>query len=116
MPLAVITAGRQDNFLSAPTGLGRALKRLWDTMQDELGGLSHNSVHVVALDSNHDVTHSGQQSVVIRTVQAWSAPPATTRLFHPAGVWSTAPTFAARSETRRTRSPSPASRAAAGHA
>ena len=72
MPLAVITAGRQDNFPRTPARLGRALKRLWDTMQDELAALSHNSVHVVALDSNHDVpsSHSGQPSVVIRTVQA----------------------------------------------
>jgi pimeloyl-ACP methyl ester carboxylesterase len=71
-PLAIITAGRQDNFPRTPARLGRALKRLWDTMQDELGGLSENSVHVVALDSNHDVpsSHSGQPSVVIRAVQA----------------------------------------------
>jgi pimeloyl-ACP methyl ester carboxylesterase len=72
MPLAVITAGRQDNFPRTPARLGRALKRLWDTMQDELAGLSDNSVHVVALASNHDVpsSHSGQPSVVIRAVQA----------------------------------------------
>jgi pimeloyl-ACP methyl ester carboxylesterase len=72
MPLAVITAGRQDNFPRSPARLGRALKRLWDRMQDELAGLSHNSVHVVALASNHDVpsSHSGQPSVVTRTVQA----------------------------------------------
>ena len=72
LPLAVITAGRQDNFPRTPARLGRALKRLWDTMQNELAGLSRNSVHVVALDSNHDVpsSDSGQPSVVIRTVQA----------------------------------------------
>jgi pimeloyl-ACP methyl ester carboxylesterase len=72
MPLAVITAGRQDNFPRSPARLGRALKRLWDRMQDELAGLSDKSVHVVALASNHDVpsSHSGQPSVVIRTVQA----------------------------------------------
>ena len=71
-PLAVITAGRQDNFPRTPARLGRALKRLWDTMQDELAGLSDNSVHVVALGSNHDVpsSHSGQPSVVISAVQA----------------------------------------------
>jgi hypothetical protein len=72
MPLAVITAGRQDNFPRTPVRLGRALKRLWDRMQDELAGLSDNSVHVVALASNHDVpsSRSGQPSVVIRAVQA----------------------------------------------
>ena len=70
-PLTVITAGRQDNFPRTPARLGRALKRLWDGMQDELAGLSDNSVHVVALDSNHDVpsSHSGQPPVVIRAVQ-----------------------------------------------
>jgi hypothetical protein len=72
MPLAVITAGRQDHFPRRPARLRRALKRLWDRMQDELAGLSDNSVHVVALGSNHDVPSSrgGQPSVVIRAVQA----------------------------------------------
>jgi pimeloyl-ACP methyl ester carboxylesterase len=71
MPLAVITAGRQDNFPHTPARLGRALKRLWDTMQDELAALSDNSVHVVALGSNHDVpsSRSGQPSVIIRAAQ-----------------------------------------------
>lgn len=72
MPLAVITAGRQDNFPRTPAPLARALKRLWDRMQDELAALSDNSVHVVALTSNHDVpsSHSGQPSVIISSVQA----------------------------------------------
>ena len=72
MPLAVVTAGRQDNFPRTPARLGRGLKRLWDRMQDELAGLSDNSAHVVALASNHDVpsSHSGQPSVVIRAAQA----------------------------------------------
>jgi hypothetical protein len=41
-------------------------------MQDELAGLSDNSVHVVALNSNHDVPASrgGQPSVVISAVEA----------------------------------------------
>jgi pimeloyl-ACP methyl ester carboxylesterase len=71
-PLAVVTAGREDKFPRTPARLGRGLKRLWDRMQDELARLSDNSVHVVALDSNHDVpsSHSGQPSVVIRAVQA----------------------------------------------
>jgi hypothetical protein len=72
MPQVVITAGRQDYFPHTPARLGRALKRLWDRMQDELAALSDNSVHVVALASNHDVpsSRSGQPSVVIRAVQA----------------------------------------------
>jgi pimeloyl-ACP methyl ester carboxylesterase len=72
MPLAVVTAGRQDNFPRTPARLHRALKRLWDGMQDELAALSQNSVHVVALASNHDVPASGigQPSVIVRAVQA----------------------------------------------
>jgi pimeloyl-ACP methyl ester carboxylesterase len=71
-PLAVITAGREDNFPRTPARLGRALKRLWDRMQDELAGLSDNRVHVVALGSNHDVpsSHNGQPAVVIRALHA----------------------------------------------
>src|SRR5690606_40078434 len=45
------------------------LKRLWDTMHDELAALSDNSLHVVAVDSNHEVP-SLQPSVVVRAVQA----------------------------------------------
>jgi len=71
-PLAVITAGRQDNFPPAPARLARNLRRLWDRMHDELAALSDNSVHVIALRSNHDVPspQSGQPSVVISAVQA----------------------------------------------
>jgi pimeloyl-ACP methyl ester carboxylesterase len=72
MPLVVVTAGREDNFPRTPPQLGRALIRLWDRMQDELAGLSGNSVHVVALASNHDVpsSQSGQPSIVVGAVQA----------------------------------------------
>lgn len=72
MPLVVITAGRQDDFPRTPARLYRALKRLWDEMQDELAVLSANSVHVVALASDHDVPSSrtGQPSVIVRAVQA----------------------------------------------
>lgn len=69
LPLAVITAGRQDNFPHTPARLYRTLKKLWDRMQDELAALSENRVYVVALTSNHDVP-SGQPSVIIRAVQA----------------------------------------------
>jgi hypothetical protein len=72
MPLAVITAGRQDNFPRTPARLYHALNRLWDEMQDELAALSENSVHVVALASNHDVpsSRSGQPSIIVRATQA----------------------------------------------
>jgi pimeloyl-ACP methyl ester carboxylesterase len=69
LPLAVITAGREDNFPRTPARLHRGLKRLWDGMQDELAALSENSVHVVALASNHDIP-TGQPSVIVRAVQA----------------------------------------------
>jgi pimeloyl-ACP methyl ester carboxylesterase len=69
LPLAVITAGRHDNFPRTPARLHRALERLWDGMQDELAALSENSVHVVALASNHDIP-TGQPSIIVRTVQA----------------------------------------------
>jgi hypothetical protein len=41
-------------------------------MHDELAALSDNSVHVIALRSNHDVPspESGQPSVVIGAVKA----------------------------------------------
>jgi pimeloyl-ACP methyl ester carboxylesterase len=72
MPLAVITAGRQDDFPRAPARLHRALTRLWDRMQDEVAALSENSVHVVALASDHDVLspRTGQPSVIVRAVHA----------------------------------------------
>jgi pimeloyl-ACP methyl ester carboxylesterase len=69
LPLAVITAGREDDFPRTPARLHRALIRLWDGMQDELATLSGNSVHVVALDSNHDIP-TGQPAVIVRAVQA----------------------------------------------
>jgi pimeloyl-ACP methyl ester carboxylesterase len=68
LPLAVITAGREDNFPRRPARLNRALNRLWNGMQDELAALSDNSVHVVALRSSHDIP-SGQPSVIVRAVQ-----------------------------------------------
>jgi pimeloyl-ACP methyl ester carboxylesterase len=71
-PLVVITAGRQDNLPRAPAELARALRQLWDRMQDELAGLSDDSVHVVAIRSNHDIPSpdGGEPSVVIDAVQA----------------------------------------------
>ena len=71
-PLAVITAGRHDNFPRRPSSLAGALEQLWGKMQDELAQLSTNSVHVVAARSNHDVpsSRSGQPSVAVRGVQA----------------------------------------------
>jgi pimeloyl-ACP methyl ester carboxylesterase len=72
LPLAVITAGRQENFPRTPARLHRALVRVWDGTQDELAALSGNSVHVVALASNHDVLspRTGQPAVIVRAARA----------------------------------------------
>jgi pimeloyl-ACP methyl ester carboxylesterase len=69
-PLAVVTAGSQ-TWGGAPARLGRALDRLWGTLQDELAALSTDSAHVVALRSDHAVqAPNGQPLVVIRAVRA----------------------------------------------
>jgi pimeloyl-ACP methyl ester carboxylesterase len=68
-PLAVVTAGREDNFPRTPARLHDGLMRLWNRMQDELAALSDDRVHVVALDSDHDIP-SGQPAVVVRAVEA----------------------------------------------
>jgi pimeloyl-ACP methyl ester carboxylesterase len=69
MPLAVVSAGREDNFPRAPRKLARGLRRLWMRMQDELAALSTDSVHVVARRSNHDIP-SGQPAVIVSAVHA----------------------------------------------
>lgn len=71
-PLAVVTAGRHDDFPRRPSSLAGAQERLWGQMQDELAQLSSNRVHVVAARSNHDVpsSRSGQPAVAIRAVEA----------------------------------------------
>jgi pimeloyl-ACP methyl ester carboxylesterase len=70
LPLAVVTAGRHDaEWGHVPRRLARALDRQWTTMQDELAALSTDSVHVVALRSDHPVQH-GQPGVVISAVLA----------------------------------------------
>jgi pimeloyl-ACP methyl ester carboxylesterase len=71
-PLAVITAGRHDNFPRRPSRLADGLEGLWARMQDELAQLSTSSVHVVAARSNHDIpsSRSGQPSVIVRGVEA----------------------------------------------
>jgi pimeloyl-ACP methyl ester carboxylesterase len=72
LPLAVITAGPKHNFPGTPARLHRRLTRVWGGLQDELAALSGNSVHVVALASNHDVLspRTGQPDVIVRAVQA----------------------------------------------
>jgi pimeloyl-ACP methyl ester carboxylesterase len=70
IPLAVVTAGKHDaEWGRLPPRLARALDRQWTTMQDDLAGLSTNSLHVVALRSDHAVER-GQPDVVLRAVLA----------------------------------------------
>jgi pimeloyl-ACP methyl ester carboxylesterase len=72
IPLAVVTAGHEAVLPRRPARLHRTLIRLWMAMQDELAGLSPNSVHVVALASDHDVLspRAGQPAVIVRAVRA----------------------------------------------
>jgi pimeloyl-ACP methyl ester carboxylesterase len=95
-PLAVISRGRPDDSGPPlpPSARGPA-DRLWATMQDELGALSSDHVHVIALRSGHFVqrTLDGQPGVVIAAVRAvvraartGTHLPACRRLFHSPGV------------------------------
>lgn len=69
--LVVVGAGqRQDPDL--PPRLDRSLRELWDAHQERLAALSGDSVHVVALRSDHVVQSrlTGQPEVVVRAVRA----------------------------------------------
>ncbi|MBD0338191.1 MAG: alpha/beta hydrolase [Thermoleophilia bacterium] len=69
--LVVLGAGQtQDPDL--PPDLDRSLRRLWDAYQERLAALSGDSVHVVALRSDHVVQSrlTGQPEVVVRAVRA----------------------------------------------
>jgi pimeloyl-ACP methyl ester carboxylesterase len=71
-PLAVVSAGRQENLASAPARLRHRVLAVWARMHDELARLSDDSLRVTALRSDHDVASAqvGQPSVVIAAVQA----------------------------------------------
>jgi pimeloyl-ACP methyl ester carboxylesterase len=71
-PLVVITAGTHEaEWGRAPRPLARRLDRLWTTMQDELAAISPDSVHVVALRSDHFVQRAdAQPDVVVAAVRA----------------------------------------------
>ena len=69
-PLVVITAGAETGWARTSPRTARALGRLWMTMQDELAGLSSDSLHAVALHSDHFIQgRDGQPDVVIRAVR-----------------------------------------------
>jgi len=88
MPLVVITAGRE-NDPRLGLGLKRLLDRTWLSLQDDLAGLSTNSIHVIADLSHHDVISvAGQPELVVKAVRAvvtaaraHSSLPACTTLF-----------------------------------
>ena len=69
--LVVVSAGEaQDPDL--PPDLDRSLRNVWDSHQAQLAALSGDSVHVVALRSDHVVQSrlTGQPDVVLRAVRA----------------------------------------------
>jgi pimeloyl-ACP methyl ester carboxylesterase len=69
-PLVVVTAGDQ-NELVTEVPIARRLQRAWFGLQDDLARLSTDSVHVIALHSQHFVMAStGQPWIVIRAVRA----------------------------------------------
>ena len=72
MPLAVVSATRQEGYERTPARVRRAQTRLWTRMHDELARLSRDGLHVVALRSAHDIPSAdvGQPAVVIRAVRA----------------------------------------------
>jgi len=69
-PLVVITAGRE-NDPSLPPELKRLLDRTWLSLQNELARLSTDSVHVIAVNSSHDViAFTGQPGLVAKAIGA----------------------------------------------
>lgn len=71
MRLAVVTAGHPGSPL-VPPSFERSLGTLWDSMQRKLAKLSSDSMHVVAVNSDHVVQSplTGQPAVVLRAVRA----------------------------------------------
>jgi pimeloyl-ACP methyl ester carboxylesterase len=92
MPLVVVTAGRHPNFPRRPPKLARGLRRVWTRTQDELTALSSDSLHVVALRSDHDVPGSQPAAVVtaadavVRAARAGGRLPPCPQVFSGPGV------------------------------
>jgi pimeloyl-ACP methyl ester carboxylesterase len=64
-PVVVITGARTwTEFPGLPPRLGRAQQRLWRVMHAELAGLSTDSIHVLALRSDHAVMDAQPEEVV----------------------------------------------------
>jgi pimeloyl-ACP methyl ester carboxylesterase len=94
MPLVVVTAGRNKVFLRMRQPLGHTIARQWMRLQDELARLSSDSIHVVALRSDHPVANPGQQPAVValavetveEAVRSGRLLPPCARVFHGPGV------------------------------
>jgi pimeloyl-ACP methyl ester carboxylesterase len=70
IPLVVVTAGRE-NDPRLGLGLKRLLDRTWLSLQDDLAGLSSNSIHVIADLRHHDVISvAGQPELVVKAARA----------------------------------------------
>jgi pimeloyl-ACP methyl ester carboxylesterase len=69
--LVVVTAGRR-RPPDLPASLRAAERSLWSSLQGELAALSRDSIHVVALRSDHFVQgrFTGQPDVVVRAADA----------------------------------------------
>ncbi|MGQ0605325.1 MAG: alpha/beta fold hydrolase [Anaerolineales bacterium] len=67
LPLVVLTAGRAEWPDCFPLEVRQRLDRAWQDMQDDLAGLSANSTHLVAKESDH--SFADQPEVVIDAIQ-----------------------------------------------
>jgi pimeloyl-ACP methyl ester carboxylesterase len=97
-PLIVITRGRIEDLgipSPLPGPIRRPVAQIWQTMQNELAGLSPDSIHVVALRSGHSIQSfaDGQPDVVIaavlaviRAARTHTHLPRCPRVFHDSGT------------------------------
>jgi pimeloyl-ACP methyl ester carboxylesterase len=91
--LLVITAGQQP-VSPLPSDVARQLATTWLSLQDELARLSDDSVHIIALHSEHFVQSFGGQPdlvirgvrIVVRAARDERPLPSCARLFHGPGV------------------------------
>ena len=67
LPLVVLTAGRSDWPACFPAEVREQLDKTWLDLQEELAGLSTNSNHLVATESDH--SFSEQPEMVIDAIQ-----------------------------------------------
>ena len=110
-PLAVITAGREENFPRTPARLGRALNGCGTGCRTSSPGYpttACTSSRLAAITTSPRHTTASRPSSSARFTRS-SAPPATTRVFRRAGVCSADPTFAVVARTDGREAPRSAS-------